>query len=48
MRGTPTGLNNVYGEADAEEPDDVYAGVDKKMYSSRAPTASKWFGRFLL
>ena len=48
MRRTPTGLNNVYGAADAEEPDDVYAGVDKKMYSSRAPTASKWFGRFLL
>ena len=48
MRRTPTSLNNVYGAADDEETDDVYAGVDKKMYSSKAPTASKWFGRFML
>ena len=49
MRRTPTWYNNAWETgAGFLEAGAIYSENDKDMYESTAPTASRWFSRFML
>ena len=48
MRKTASTYNNAFEAGEDFRAGSIYASYDKKMYESQAPTASKWFSRFML
>ena len=48
MRKTASAYNNAFEAGEDFRAGSIYASYDKKMYESQAPTASKWFSRFML
>ena len=48
MRKTPTWYSNAYEAGEGYGTEAIYSNNDKKVYASSAPTASRWFPRFML
>ena len=48
MRRTPTWYANAYGAGENSTKESIFSSDMKKLYATEAPTASKWFPRFML
>ena len=48
MSKTASAYNNAFKAGEDFRAGYIYASYDKKMYESQAPTALKWFSRFML
>ena len=48
MRKTPTWWTNAFEAGEEYGEGAIYSSNDKKVYESTAPTASRWFARFML
>ena len=48
MRRTPTWYNNSFAASEGTTAGSIWSGDERKLYGTSAPTASKWFSRFML
>lgn len=48
MRKTPTWYSNAFEAGEGFMGGSVYAKDEKKLYTTQCPSASRWFGRFML